>query len=65
MLSVRAARLKESATLKVFGAAKRMIAEGVDVINLSMGEPDYNTPEHIKEARTARGGRQVSPGGLS
>ncbi len=50
MLSARAARLKESATLKVFGAAKRLIAEGVDVINLSMGEPDYNTPEHIKEA---------------
>ncbi len=50
MLSARAARLKESATLKVFGAAKRMIAEGVDVINLSMGEPDYNTPEHIKQA---------------
>ncbi|RMH62693.1 MAG: pyridoxal phosphate-dependent aminotransferase [Calditrichaeota bacterium] len=53
MLSARAARLKESATIKVSGAAKRMIAEGVDVINLSMGEPDYNTPEHIKQAAHA------------
>jgi len=29
---------------------RELTAEGIDVINLSIGEPDFNTPEHIKAA---------------
>ena len=50
MLSKRAQRLKESATLKVSGEAMRLRAEGVDIINLGMGEPDFNSPDHVKQA---------------
>ncbi len=50
MLSKRAGRLKESATLQVSGEAMRLRDEGVDIINLGMGEPDFDSPEHVKQA---------------
>ncbi len=49
-LSQRIQRLKPSATLAVDAKAKALRAQGVDVINLSAGEPDFDTPSHIKEA---------------
>ena len=49
-LSNRLNRLAPSATLAMSQKSSEMKAQGVDVINLSVGEPDFNTPEHIKEA---------------
>ncbi len=49
-LSQRAKTLKPSATLAVDAKAKALKAQGVDVINLSAGEPDFDTPTYIKEA---------------
>ena len=49
-LSERAKALKPSATLAVDAKAKALKEQGVDVINLSAGEPDFDTPEPIKEA---------------
>ena len=49
-LSNRLNRLAPSATLAVSQKSSEMKAQGVDVINLSVGEPDFNTPDHIKEA---------------
>ncbi len=50
MLSERARRLRPSPTLAIDSRAKALKAQGVDVINLGVGEPDFDTPEHIKEA---------------
>ena len=50
MISKRASNIALSATMKVSAAAKRMRAEGHDVIDLSAGEPDFPTPESIREA---------------
>ncbi|RUM86980.1 MAG: aspartate aminotransferase [Thermodesulfatator sp.] len=49
-LSERIQRLKPSATLAVDARAKELRAQGVDVLNLSAGEPDFDTPAHIREA---------------
>ena len=49
-LSERLNRLAPSATLAMSQKSNEMKAQGVDVINLSVGEPDFNTPEPIKEA---------------
>lgn len=49
-LSARLARLAPSATLAMSQKSAELKAKGVDVINLSVGEPDFNTPDHIKEA---------------
>ena len=49
-LSNRLNRLAPSATLAMSQKSSEMKAQGIDVINLSVGEPDFNTPEHIKEA---------------
>lgn len=49
-LSARLNRLAPSATLAMSQKSNELKARGVDVINLSVGEPDFNTPEHIKEA---------------
>ncbi len=49
-LSNKARAIKSSPTLVVFSKAKKMIAEGIDVINFGVGEPDFNTPEYIKKA---------------
>lgn len=49
-LSSRLNRLAPSATLAMSQKSSEMKAQGIDVINLSVGEPDFNTPEHIKAA---------------
>ena len=49
-LSDRLNRLSPSATLAMSQKSNELKAQGVDVINLSVGEPDFNTPDHIKEA---------------
>ncbi len=49
-LSERVERIKPSPTLAVTARAKQLKAEGRDVIGLGAGEPDFDTPEHIKEA---------------
>ena len=50
MLSERAKKIKPSPTLAMDAKAKAMKAQGVDVVNFGVGEPDYDTPDHIKEA---------------
>ena len=49
-LSERLNRLAPSATLVMSQKSSEMRAQGIDVINLSVGEPDFNTPEDIKES---------------
>ena len=49
-LSERLNRLAPSATLAMSQRSSELKAQGVDVINMSVGEPDFNTPDHIKEA---------------
>ena len=49
-LSERLNRLAPSATLAMSQKSNEMKAQGIDVINMSVGEPDFNTPEHIKDA---------------
>jgi aspartate/methionine/tyrosine aminotransferase len=46
----RVSRVASSPTLRISGKAKAMAAEGIDVIDLSVGEPDFPTPMSIKEA---------------
>ena len=50
MLSTRVRNLSESETLKMARMARELRALGHDVISLSLGEPDFSTPLHIKEA---------------
>ena len=50
MLSNRIQKVKPSATLTISAKAMELRANGIDVISLSAGEPDFDTPEHIKEA---------------
>ena len=49
-LSDRLQRLAPSATLAMSQKSAEMKAQGIDVINMSVGEPDFNTPEPIKQA---------------
>lgn len=50
MLSTTINRLSPSATLAMSQKSAELKAQGVDVINMSVGEPDFDTPQHIKEA---------------
>ncbi len=50
LLSDRIKRLEESATIKMSRMARELKDEGHDVISLSLGEPDFDTPQHIKDA---------------
>jgi aspartate aminotransferase len=50
MLADRAKRIKPSPTLSMDTKAKAMKAQGVDVVNFGTGEPDFDTPDHVKEA---------------
>src|SRR5690554_2560272 len=50
ILSDRINNLSESATLKMTKLGRELAAKGINVISLSVGEPDFNTPEHIKDA---------------
>ena len=49
-LSTRINNLAESATIKMAKLGRELAAKGVDVISLSFGEPDFHTPEYIKDA---------------
>ena len=50
IISNRIAALEESATLKVAALCQQLRSEGVDVIGLSLGEPDFPAPQHVKQA---------------
>ena len=49
-LSERMNRLQPSATLAMSQKSSELKAQGIDIINMSVGEPDFNTPDHIKAA---------------
>jgi aspartate aminotransferase len=49
-LSSNLARFSEPETLKMAKLGRELRSQGIDVVDLSVGEPDFNTPEHIKEA---------------
>jgi aspartate aminotransferase len=49
-ISRRAASLSPSLTLAIDSKAKAMKAEGIDVVGFGAGEPDFDTPQHIKDA---------------
>src|SRR3989441_6175959 len=49
-ISTRAASLTPSLTLAIDSKAKQMKAEGLDVVGFGAGEPDFDTPQHIKDA---------------
>lgn len=50
MVSDRARKIKPSPTLAIDSKAKSMKASGIDVISFGVGEPDFDTPENVKEA---------------
>ena len=50
ILSTRVLNMKESATLAMARKSRELKEQGVDIINLSLGEPDFDTPENIKAA---------------
>lgn len=52
-LSARARAIAPSPTMAIDAKSKQMLAEGLDVVNFSVGEPDFDTPAHIKEAGIA------------
>src|SRR5580658_6927874 len=52
-ISKRAAGIQPSPTLAITAKAKRLKAEGKDVVGFGAGEPDFDTPDHIKEAAIA------------
>ena len=49
-LSSRLQLFNEPETLKMAKLGRELRAKGIDVIDLSLGEPDFDTPQHIKEA---------------
>jgi len=52
ILSKRASEAEESVTLAITAKANQMKEQGIDVISFSAGEPDFDTPDHIKKAAT-------------
>lgn len=50
MLSDKVNNLAESATIAMASKSRELIAQGKDIISLSLGEPDFNTPDFVKEA---------------
>ncbi|MCI5054579.1 MAG: aminotransferase class I/II-fold pyridoxal phosphate-dependent enzyme, partial [Flavobacteriales bacterium] len=50
LLSNRILNMEESATLAMAAKSRELKATGIDVIALSLGEPDFDTPAHIREA---------------
>ena len=49
-ISKRAASVPSSLTLEITAQAKKLKEEGVDVVSFGAGEPDFNTPEYIRES---------------
>ena len=68
-VSQRARNLVPSATLAIGAKARQMQADGIDVIGFAQGEPDFDTPDHIKEAaiQAARDGftKYTATGGIN
>jgi aspartate aminotransferase len=63
-LSEKVSGIASSATLDIADRAKEMVRRGIDVISLSIGEPDFDTPSHIREAccdSLRRGDTHYSP----
>lgn len=52
MISNRVRNMAESATIAMAQAARELGAEGIDIVSLSLGEPDFNTPQYICDAAT-------------
>lgn len=52
-LSARVAKLKSSSIMEIAARAQTMKSQGIDVVSLAAGEPDFNTPEAIQQAATA------------
>ena len=50
ILSSRVARLSESQTIAMARRSRELKAQGIDIVNLSLGEPDFATPDAVKEA---------------
>lgn len=50
MINYRVSSLNKSTTLKITALTKKLIKEGKDVVNFAAGEPDFDTPDYIKEA---------------
>ena len=50
IISERVNRLSESATIAIARKARELKSQGIDIISLSLGEPDFNTPDFIKDA---------------
>mgnify|MGYP000271100288 CR=1 FL=1 len=50
LLTKRINSVKPSATITISAKAMELRAKGIDVISLSQGEPDFDTPKHIKDA---------------
>src|SRR5437879_664976 len=64
VLSRRASEVEESVTLAMTAKANAMRDQGIDVISFSAGEPDFDTPEHIKKAASdalAKGQTKYTP----
>lgn len=53
ILSDRIINMEESATLAMAKKARELKTQGIDIISLSLGEPDFKTPKHIQEAAKA------------
>ena len=49
-LSSLLSRFNEPETLKMAKLGRELRAKGIDIVDLSLGEPDFDTPDHIKEA---------------
>ncbi len=49
-LSARANRIQPSATLAITAKEKALKAQGVDVVGFGAGEPDFDSPDYVKEA---------------
>ena len=50
VLADRVERVKSSLTLEMTSRAAELISQGIDVINFSAGQPDFNTPKNIRDA---------------
>ena len=53
ILSHRISALTESVMLGISAKAKQMKADGIDIIDFSVGEPDFDTPDYVKDATIA------------
>jgi aspartate aminotransferase len=50
LVAPRAANVEASVTIQISGRAAELKRQGVDIVSLSVGEPDFDTPQHVKDA---------------